>query len=342
MTKQTQEPGLFIGIDWADQKHDIYVIDRNGKIVARKLGAMSKAEMEAAIKLARKITQKTNVISFTNGSHGCSLGSLSLTGSAYHRQSSSSSLGQATRAFYDGYLGENINTISVLETLLNDQSSGIDKPAAIIVESIQGEGGLNTASAEWLVDLYKLTRRHDILFILDDIQAGCGRSGTFFSVDQIGFQPDMITLAKSISGFGLPMAVLLIKPDLDIWQPGEHNGTFRGNNHAFVTVSVMLEKFWANDTFQKQLFDKSNHLKERLTYIASRCGYQVKGRGFILGIDTKDREYAARVRRSCFESGVILELSGPQDEVIKLMPALSIDNDLLDGGIDVVESALKN
>lgn len=153
--------------------------------------------IEAAVKLARKITGRTNVISFTNGFHGCSLGALSLTGSGHHRNSSVPLLGGVTHMPYDGYFGPGIDTCALIETLLSDPSSGIDAPAAFVLEAIQGEGGLNVASGPWLRDIAEIARRHGALLIIDDIQAGCGRSGDFFSFEGTGVVPDMVVLANS-------------------------------------------------------------------------------------------------------------------------------------------------
>ena len=195
--------------------------------------------VEAALKLARKVKGRNNVISFTNGFHGCSIGSLAVTGNQHHRGAAGVTLSDVSRMPYANYFGDKVNTIAMMDKILADPSSGIDKPAAVIVEVVQGEGGLNAASADWVRKLEKLCRKHDMLLIVDDIQAGCGRTGTFFSFEEMGIKPDMITLSKSISGFGLPFAIVLLREKLDEWTPGEHNGTFRGNNHAFVTAAAL-------------------------------------------------------------------------------------------------------
>lgn len=164
--------------------------------------------VEAALKLARNIKGRQNIISFTNGFHGVSLGSLAATGNSHHRGAAGVSLGGVSRVPYDGYLGDEIDTTAYLDKVLSDSSSGIDKPAAVIVETVQGEGGINAASFEWLRNLEKVCRKHDVLLIIDDIQAGCGRTGTFFSFEEAGIKPDMVTLSKSLGGYGLPFAVV--------------------------------------------------------------------------------------------------------------------------------------
>lgn len=295
--------------------------------------------VEAALKLARKVTGRTNVISFTNGFHGVTLGALAATGNGKHRAGASTPLSGVTRAAYDGYFGPHINTADLLDQQLSDPSSGVDAPAAIIVETVQGEGGLNAASAEWLRQIEAIARKHGALFVIDDIQAGCGRADGFFSFDGMNLSPDIVTMAKSLSGMGLPLAVVLIKPGHDIWEPAEHNGTFRGNNHAFVTATATLNKFWANDGFLDEVAEKARYLAERLGSIAEEHGLSTKGRGMMLGIDAGSGENAAAICQACFADGLIIETSGSFDEVVKVLAPLTISMDQLTAGLDVMEGA---
>ena len=197
--------------------------------------------VEAALKLARKVTGRTNVIAFTNAFHGVSLGALSATANGHHRMGPEQGLNGITRMPFDGYLGDDFDSSDLLARMLDDPSGGIDAPAAIVLETVQGEGGLNTASPGWLRRVAAIAARHGALLIIDDVQAGCGRTGPFFSFENLGVTPDLVVLSKSLSGFGLPMAVLLIRPRWDAWTPGDHNGTFRGNGHAFVTATAALQ-----------------------------------------------------------------------------------------------------
>jgi diaminobutyrate-2-oxoglutarate transaminase len=204
---------------------------------------------EAAIKVARLATGRTNIIAFTRGYHGLSLGALATTAARQYRTAAGIPLDNVTFAPYDGYFGPDVDTMELLAKQLEDPSGGIDRPAAVIVESIQGEGGVNVASPEWLRRLAALARAHEIPLIIDDIQAGCGRSGDFFSFEQAGIRPDIVVLSKSLSGYGLPMSLVLISPELDVWEPGGHTGTFRGNNLAFVGATAALRTYWADDDF---------------------------------------------------------------------------------------------
>ncbi len=166
------------------------------------------------------------------------------------------------------------------ERLLTDSGSGLNDPAAVIVETVQGEGGVNVAHAEWLQSLEELCRRHDMLLIIDDVQMGCGRTGEFFSFTDFGISPDVVCISKSISGSGLPMALTLIKPEYDIWSPGEHNGTFRGNNPAFATATAALD-LWTDDTLPSGTKVLAEHMRTALEKIATthpELDAQVRGR----------------------------------------------------------------
>lgn len=298
--------------------------------------------VEAALKLARKITGRETVVSFTNGFHGVTLGALATTGNGHHRGGAGTSLGGVFRMPYAGY-ADGLDSVAYLEKCLGDASSGLDHPAAVIVEAVQGEGGLNAASFEWLRKLEQVCRRHEIILILDDIQAGCGRTGTFFSFEPAGIRPDIVVLSKSLSGFGLPLAIVLIRPELDAWKPGEHNGTFRGNNHAFVTASATIEHFWTNDTFAKQVREKSDIVRRELDAIVARYekgAMRRKGRGLMTGIAMPSGEMAEAVKRECFENGLIIETAGPDDEVVKIFCPLTISHEDLGRGLAILTAAI--
>ncbi|MEJ2765067.1 diaminobutyrate--2-oxoglutarate transaminase [Photobacterium sp. MCCC 1A19761] len=298
--------------------------------------------VEAALKLARKVTGRHSIVAFTNGFHGVSYGALAATGNQHHRGGAGMPLQGVTRLPYDGYAG--IDGLALFETMLNDNSSGMDKPAAVILEVVQGEGGLNVASTPWLQKLDTLCKQHDILLIVDDIQAGCGRTGHFFSFEPAGIQPDMVTLSKSIGGYGLPMAIVLFKPELDQWLPGEHNGTFRGNNHAFVTAAKAIETYWQDDQFQQHIQARAEQLTAALEPLLARYPAhfdQIKGRGLMQGIACHDGQFAHLVARACFEAGMIIETAGPEDEVLKFFCPLTITEEEMAQGIAIFTDAVE-
>ncbi|MEZ8142892.1 diaminobutyrate--2-oxoglutarate transaminase [Enterovibrio norvegicus FF-33] len=299
--------------------------------------------VEAAMKLARKVTGRTNIVTFTNGFHGCTMGALAATGNQHHRGGSGMPLAGTSRLPYEGYAG--VDGLALLETMLNDNSSGLDKPAAVLLEVVQGEGGLNVASDAWLQKLCKICKAHGILTIVDDIQAGCGRTGTFFSFEPSGIKPDMITLSKSIGGYGLPMAVVLLKPELDKWSPGEHNGTFRGNNHAFITATSAIETYWQNDDFENHIADRSQQVKKTIDRVLKRFPslfVRTKGRGMMQGIECQRPEFASSITRHCFENGMVIETAGPNDEVVKFFSPLTISESELEQGLHIFEKAAEH
>ena len=231
-----------------------------------------------------------------------------------------------------------------LQHFLDDNSSSVDLPAAIILEPIQGEGGINVASFKWLKGVEEVCRQNNIPLIVDDIQVGCGRTGTFFSFEPAGIKPDIVCLSKSISGYGLPMALTLIKPELDIWSPGEHNGTFRGNNLAFITAAEALS-YWEDNQLSSQIKEKgetvSSFLHEMVEEHPEIAG-EVRGRGLMQGIACGVPGLAELICSVAFEKGLIMETSGSNSEVCKVMPPLIIDNSGLKQGLNIFKDSIKD
>ncbi|MCC6508989.1 MAG: diaminobutyrate--2-oxoglutarate transaminase [Pirellulaceae bacterium] len=303
--------------------------------------------VEAAIKLARKQKQRSHIVAFTNAYHGHSLGALALTGNQYYHEQAYGSHNNVSHLPFDGYLGD-FDTSQLLDKMLCDGSSGLPKPAAVILETIQGEGGIRVASDEWLRRIAAICKRHDVLLIIDDIQVGNGRTGKFFSFEHAGIEPDLICVSKAIGG-GLPMSMLLIKPECDIWRPGQHTGTFRGNNLAFVAARALLE-YWRDDALAKQIESHSQLVATFLGQLADEFQdqpLQIRGRGLVWGIDTGmpggadgSAALAPAVCRQAFEQGLIIETSGADDQVIKLLPPLTISAADLLIGLETMRSAM--
>ncbi|WP_323961005.1 diaminobutyrate--2-oxoglutarate transaminase [Arthrobacter sp. JZ12] len=299
--------------------------------------------VEAALKLARKVTGRHHVLSFTNAFHGMTLGALAVTGNSMKRQGAGIPLNNTSSIPYDGFLNGQPDDLLWLRCALEDSGSGMDKPAAVIVETVQGEGGVRAARASWLRALSDLCRHHEVLLIVDDVQAGCGRTGTFFSFEEAGIQPDIVCMSKSLSGFGLPLAVTLFRPDLDIWKPGEHNGTFRGHNPAFVTGAAALENYWNGREFESQIAARAAQLHAGLATVAGKIeGSHVRGRGLLAGIYCPDAATARNVSAVSFASGLLVETSGPQGEVVKVMPPLTISAESMAYGLDILCEAVRS
>lgn len=296
--------------------------------------------VEAAVKLARKCKQRSHIVAFTNAYHGHSLGSLALTGNQYYHDLSYGSHNNVTHLPFDGYLGD-YDTSLILERMLSDSSSGLPKPAAVILETVQGEGGIRVASSTWLQRIASICKEHDLLLIVDDIQVGNGRTGTFFSFEPSGIRPDLICLSKAIGG-GFPMSLVLINPDVDIWQPGQHTGTFRGNNLAFVASRAVLD-YWRDDVLANHIAENAKTIISRLQNICEKLTntpVSIRGRGMVWGVDTGDDPWASEVCRKAFENGLMIETSGANDQVIKLLPPLTISNEDLCVGLDILERSI--
>lgn len=297
--------------------------------------------VETALKLARKNTGRMNVMAFHGAFHGMTQGALSVTGSSHYRDNIEPVLTHTTFMPYG--FNESFDTIAYLRSVLTDSSSGIQKPAAIILETVQAEGGVCPAPIQWLKDLRAVCDEFGIIMIVDDIQVGCGRAGGgFFSFEQAGIVPDMVTLSKSISGFGLPMALLLIKPELDIWNPGEQSGTFRGNQLSFIGAKAGIEYFCDHD-IPAQVAAKhaivEDFVAKEILPLDDR--FSARGRGLIYGIDVVDPDLAKAIGNECFKNHLIIERAGRNDEIMKIMPPLVIEEDLLREGLGILRDSFK-
>ena len=299
--------------------------------------------VESALKLARKVTGREAIINFTNSFHGMTLGALSVTGNSMKRAGAGIPLVHATPMPYDNYFGGVTEDFQWMERVLVDSGSGMNRPAAVIVECVQGEGGINAARAEWLKALDELCKRHDILLIVDDVQMGCGRTGEFFSFEFAGIKPDIVTLSKSIGGYGLPLAITLFNRDLDEWTPGEHNGTFRGNNLAFVAAEVALRKYWSDDELENKTKENGRILRERFSPLVYKYEgkLELRGRGMAFGIAfLENPELAEQVMARCFDNNMLVETAGPSDEVVKFLAPLTLTDEERDRGIEICYEAV--
>ncbi|MFE4974496.1 diaminobutyrate--2-oxoglutarate transaminase [Kitasatospora sp. NPDC056651] len=299
--------------------------------------------VEAALKVARKATGRSTVVAFTGAFHGMSLGSLAVTGSAAKRAGAGLPLTGTHRIPYEGFGGGAFDGPALLESMIRSDNSGLDLPAAVIVETVQGEGGVNVASPQWLGELSDLCRRHGIVLIVDDVQMGCGRTGPFFSFETASIVPDVVCLSKAVSGYGLPMALTLIRPELDVWAPGEHNGTFRGHNLAFVTGAAALREYWQDSTLEKETLRHGELVAAGLEEIAAAhpdSGARIRGRGLVWGLEFADPTAAHRVNQEAFARGLLVETSGAVGEVVKLLPPLTVSDDELAEGLALLGEAV--
>lgn len=320
--------------------------------------------VEAAIKLAKISTGRSGIISFSGAYHGMTLGALSVTGNLGPKTSIGSLMPGVQFLPYPysyrcplGIGGETATTaLSVLvERFLDDVESGVTKPAAIIVEAIQGEGGVITAPAPWLLKLREVTRRHDIILILDEVQAGIGRSGQWFAFEHAKIVPDMIVLSKAIGG-GLPLSLVAYRTGFDVWSPGAHAGTFRGNQLAMAAGQATLELMVKTDVLAN-VRSVGAALERDLMRLQRRfpCIADIRGRGLMLGIEIVDTELtpdslgsfpshprlSQALQRACFDNQLIVERGGRHGAVLRLLPPLTLTHQEGDIVIERLEAALE-
>ncbi len=298
--------------------------------------------VETALKLARMVKCRSNIIAFTNAFHGLTMGSMAVTGNSFYRDEAFINRSNVAFMPYDGYFGNGMNTAEYLRKFISDRSSGVDIPAAIILETIQAEGGINVASDEWLREIEQICRDFDILLIVDDIQVGNGRTGKFFSFEYSGLNPDIVALSKSIGG-GLPLSVILIKSELDQWKPGEHTGTFRGNNLAFIASAELME-YWKNDNLSEAVLNKETIIRGELERIAKKYtdfDAVVRGRGRIYGLHVPELNFCSEVSAEAFSRGLIIELAGATNDVLKFLPPLVIEEEHLRRGLEIIDESIE-
>ena len=241
--------------------------------------------VEAALKLARKVKKRQNVFALMGAFHGMTLGSLALTTNADSRAGAGVPLNNVTHVPAP-YMFPGLDTVEYMERLITDDHSGVEKPAAIILETTQADGGIYVLPTEWLQRVRALCDKHDILMIVDDVQVGCGRTGWFFSFERAGITPDIVTMSKSIGGYGMPFAITLLKPELDLWKPGEHNGTFRGYQLSLVAAKAGLE-YMLNEHVEDAVREReqivAKFMREEIETIDSRIA--TRGIGLLWGVD---------------------------------------------------------
>ncbi len=349
MIEYLQHDGVLHGLDKATvakkaflQKfRDTILSPRNLEYKIQFTGPTGTNAVETALKLARMVKGRSNIIAFTNAYHGLSMGSLAVTGNSFYRDESYGVRANSAFVPFDGYMGSDFDSMAYLRRLLTDQSSGVDLPAAIIVETVQGEGGIHIARDEWLQELQSICREFDILLIIDDIQMGNGRTGTFFSFERAGITPDMVTVSKSI-GTGLPMSILLMRHELDQWKPGEHTGTFRGNNLAFVAATKALE-YWDSPDFAEGIAHKGKMFEEGLRDIVEKHADtegELRGVGMVWGIEFPNDTFAGSISEEAFNRGLIIETAGANGHVLKFLPALTIEEELIKEGLQIIDNAI--
>lgn len=320
--------------------------------------------VEAALKLVKTATGRGGVLAFQGAYHGMSHGSLALMGNHGPKRSVAGMMPgvQFLPYPYDyrcpfglgGELGEKTG-IEYIRNLLHDPESGVLPPAGVILEAVQGEGGVVPASESWLSALRQLTAASQIPLILDEVQTGIGRTGRMFAFEHAGITPDVVVLSKAIGG-GLPLSVLVYHESLDVWQPGAHAGTFRGNQLAMATGSAAI-RFVRAERLELHAEAMGRRLRSHLLDIAKRFPSigDVRGRGLMLGAEIVDLEgpadqlghppphgkLASTIQAACLERGLVIELGGRHGSTIRFLPPLIITEAEIDHVAEIVDSAVR-
>lgn len=299
--------------------------------------------VEAALKLARKVKKRNNIFAFMGAFHGMTLGSLSMTTDRDSREGAGVVLTDVTH-IPTPYMFPELDVLQYMQTLLDDDHSGVSKPAAVFIEPVQADGGIHVFSVEFLKGLREFCTKNDILLVCDDIQVGSARTGTYFSFERAGITPDIVTLSKSIGGYGMPFALVLFKPELDVWKPGEHNGTFRGSQLSIVAAKAGLEVM-LKENVEKEVQRKGEIIKEYLGKVKEiNENFDIRGIGFMWGVDcnkVKPDAVSRAIVRECFDNGLIVERAGRNNDVVKLMPCLLADDETLKKGLEIFVNAAK-
>ncbi|NWA25193.1 diaminobutyrate--2-oxoglutarate transaminase family protein [Pseudomonas gingeri] len=316
--------------------------------------------IEAAIKLARHYTQRSPLMAFHGGYHGMTAGALSAMGNLNPK---AGLVAQGTHFLPFPYRfrcpfgtdGEHTDRLSIdyIRTVLCDPESGVSKPAAVVVEVVQGEGGCIAASAEWLRALREITREQGILLIIDEVQTGLGRTGSLFAIEHSGITPDILVLSKAIGG-GYPMSVIIYAEHLDTWGPGMHAGTFRGNQVAMVAGAATMRYIKEHDLVGNAA-RRGEQLQSGLEDIARHFPFigDVRGRGLMLGVEIVKPGSASRpglgdgararaIKLECFDNGMMIETGGRHSAVLRFLPPLNITESEVGTVLDRFEQALKS
>ena len=301
-------------------------LKQNGRI--HFCGPTGADAVEAALKLTQTSTGRRGVLAFTGAYHGMTAGALATTGNVAVRKNVVTT-GEVTQLPYPyayrcpfGLGGDDTARVGAhyVRQLLEDPNGGVATPAAMILEAVQGEGGVIPAPNEWMRSMRDITSQQGIPLIVDEVQTGVGRTGAFWAVDHSGVAPDVLVLSKAIGG-GLPLAVIVYDAALDGWAAGAHTGTFRGNQLAMAAGAATL-RYVAEHRLDERAEKLGDWLLAELSTLPFETIGDVRGRGLMIGVEATDPAISQQVRTECLERGLIVELGGRDDAVVRLLPPL--------------------
>ncbi|WP_344420677.1 diaminobutyrate--2-oxoglutarate transaminase family protein [Amycolatopsis minnesotensis] len=314
--------------------------------------------VDAALKLCKTATGRGDVVSFQGGFHGSTHAAMALTGLLSQKQPIANGM-PGVHFFPYSYCARcpiglrkdtcDTNCASVLERSLHDANGGMAPPAAVVLEMVQGEGGVIPARREFVRRIRDVTAELGIPLVVDEVQTGCGRTGTWFAFEQYDIEPDVIVASKALSGIGMPVALLFYHQRLDTWAPGAHTGTFRGNQVAFAAGAEAVRVVRRDDVLGN-VRRRGAQLGQRLAVLQHHPWVrEVRGLGLIWGIELADprgggpaSEAAASVQALALRNGLIVELGGRADGVVRLMPPLTVTADVVDIACDILLDAIED
>lgn len=362
----TKQVGLFThGLDFPTPAKDAFTDVQlsmlppamRSRIKVHFCGPTGANAVEAALKLCKTATGRSDVISFQGGFHGTTHAAMALSGAVSTKTAVPNGVpgihvfpySSCSRCPVD-LTPETctINCVTYLERSLQNSHGGIPLPAAVVLEMVQGEGGVVPARPEFVQRVRTLTRALDIPLVVDEVQTGCGRTGTWFAFEQYGIEPDVIVASKALGGIGAPVAIILYDERLDAWTPGAHTGTFRGNQLAFA-AGVELIRIFRRDDVLGNVRRRGAQLARALSGLRDHPWvHEVRGLGLMWGIELADPadgrpagELAEHIQARALRRGLILELGGRQDCVVRLMPPLNATEDVLDTACTILLDAVQ-
>jgi diaminobutyrate-2-oxoglutarate transaminase len=313
--------------------------------------------VEAAIKLCKSATGRSEIVAFQGSFHGMTSGAMAISGEVALRDNLANLI-PGVHFFPFAYCHRcpldlipstcDTNCISYLENSLKGSHSGITRPAAVILELVQGEGGGVIAPIEFVRRLRQVTAMLDIPLIVDEVQTGCGRTGRWYAFEHYDIEPDVLVLSKMLSGLGLPVAILAYNQRLDKWPPGAHTGTFRGNQLAFAAGSAFIS-LMESEQLLSNVNERGQQAASRLDFLRSRCNgliSDVRCLGLMIGVELSDSdgrpyaEAASAVQRTALQNGLIVEIGGQGNNVIRMLPPLNIDYATMDNAMTVFETSV--
>ena len=362
---QEQLPVLAHGLDFPTEIKDEFVEfqlaqlpeEMRGRTKIHFCGPTGANAVEAALKLCKTATGRSEIVAFQGGFHGSSFGAMSVSGQVAQRDRVANTMPGVHFFPYpdprSGALGGDPETIGArcleyLERSLKDPLGGVALPAAVIIEVVQGEGGVVPAPTDFLQGLRRVTRELEIPLIVDEVQTGCGRTGSWFAFEQHGIVPDVILASKALGGMGMPIAIVLYDRALDLWNPGAHTGTFRGNQLAFA-AGVAAGRIMERDGILADVRAMGQHALTELEQIVADFAIagDARGSGLMLGLEIVDAQTGApdgdgarAVQRAVLERGLIVELGGRDDAVVRLLPPLNVSRTTLDQALAIIRSAV--